>query len=45
VTTALQFIVLMGLVLGVEFPAAVYISFVVMGAFTFLELLKTRECT
>jgi CDP-diacylglycerol--glycerol-3-phosphate 3-phosphatidyltransferase len=42
VTTALQFIVLIGLVLGYSFPWYVYGSFIVMGALAFLELFQIR---
>lgn len=42
ITTALQFIVLIGLVLDVTFPWYVYASFVGMGALAFLELFQIR---
>lgn len=45
VTTALQFIVLIGLVLGVAFPWYVYASFIVMGWLAFLELFQIRTST
>lgn len=44
-TTALQFIVLMGLVLGFSFPWYVYVSFFIMGAMAFIELFQTRTAT
>lgn len=42
-TTALQFIVLIGLVLGVSFPWPIFASFVVMGWLAFMELFQIRE--
>ncbi|HSX10692.1 MAG TPA: CDP-alcohol phosphatidyltransferase family protein [Chlamydiales bacterium] len=45
VTTALQFIVLVGLVLGVEFPWYIYGSFIVMGWLAFLELFQIKTST
>ncbi len=42
-TTALQFIVLMGLVFHVSFSELVYGAFVVMGAFASVELFQTHE--
>jgi len=39
VTTALQFIVLMGLTFSLEFPWYIYASFIAMGWFAFLELV------
>jgi CDP-diacylglycerol--glycerol-3-phosphate 3-phosphatidyltransferase len=42
VTTALQFIVLIGLVLGVTFPWYIYASFIVMGGLAFLELFQVK---
>lgn len=39
-TTALQFIVLMGLVLGANVPGYVFFSFFLMGALAFLELFQ-----
>jgi len=41
-TTALQFIVLIGQVLGVAFPWYIFISFIIMGSLAFIELLKIR---
>jgi CDP-diacylglycerol--glycerol-3-phosphate 3-phosphatidyltransferase len=41
-TTALQFIVLIGLVLDFSFPWYVYVSFIVMGWFAFVELFQRR---
>jgi CDP-diacylglycerol--glycerol-3-phosphate 3-phosphatidyltransferase len=43
VTTALQFIVLIGLALGISFPAVLYVSFFVMGGLAFLELFQTAK--
>jgi len=40
VTTALQFIVLMGLVLGISFPWIAFAAFVAMGWLAFLELFQ-----
>lgn len=45
VTTALQFITLMGLVLDIAFPWYVYGSFIVMGWLAFLELFQVRTST
>lgn len=45
VTTALQFIVLIGLVIGVPFPWYIYICFMVMGWLAFLELFQIRTTT
>jgi phosphatidylglycerophosphate synthase len=45
VTTALQFIILIGLVLGIAFPWYIYASFVVMGWLAFLELFQMRTST
>lgn len=42
VTTALQFIILIGLVLGVSFPWYIYISFIIMGWLAFLELFQVK---
>lgn len=42
VTTALQFIVLIGIVLGFSFPWYIFTSFVVMGWLAFLELFQPR---
>ncbi len=42
VTTALQFIVLIGLVLGTSFPWYIFASFIVMGWLAFLELFQVR---
>lgn len=44
-TTALQFIVLIGLVLDITFPWYVYASFIAMGCFVFLELFQRRIST
>lgn len=41
VTTALQFIVLMGLVFQISFSWITYSTFVVMGGFMFVELFQT----
>jgi CDP-diacylglycerol--glycerol-3-phosphate 3-phosphatidyltransferase len=40
VTTALQFVILMGLVIQVEFPWGFFAAFAVMGVLAFLELLQ-----
>ncbi len=40
VTTALQFVVLFGLIFGVSFSWVIYGAFVMMGVFVFLELLR-----
>lgn len=45
VTTALQFIVLIGLVLGMSFPWYIFAYFMVMGWFAFLELFQIRTST
>ena len=42
-TTALQFIVLLGLCVEIHFPWIVYASFVIMGALAFLELLQINS--
>lgn len=42
VTTALQFIVLIGIILGAAFPFIVYVSFIVMGVLAFLELFQDK---
>ncbi len=42
VTTALQFIVLIGLVLGIALPWYIYASFIVMGWLAFLELFQMK---
>ncbi len=39
VTTAIQFLVLIGLSLNLIFPAYVYLLFIVMAAFAFVELV------
>lgn len=44
-TTALQFIVLIGMVLGFSFPWYIFASFVVMGWLAFLELFQIRTST
>ncbi|HEY4255350.1 MAG TPA: CDP-alcohol phosphatidyltransferase family protein [Chlamydiales bacterium] len=44
-TTALQFVVLMGLVSGVQFPWYLFATFIVMGWFAFLELFRTSNHT
>ncbi len=41
VTTALQFIVLMGLTLQHDFSSIVFASFIAMGCFAFYELIQT----
>ncbi len=43
VTTALQFIVLMGLVLNVPFPWYLFATFLVMGWLAFLELFRRSD--
>jgi phosphatidylglycerophosphate synthase len=43
--TALQFIVLIGIVLGFTFPWFVFFSFFVMGGLAFIELFQTRPAT
>jgi CDP-diacylglycerol--glycerol-3-phosphate 3-phosphatidyltransferase len=45
VTTALQFIVLIGLVLGIAFPWYIYAAFIAMGWLAFLELFQVRTST
>lgn len=45
ITTALQFIVLIGLVIDITFPWYVYGSFILMGALGFLELFQRRTST
>ena len=45
ITTALQFIVLIGLVLGFSFPWYLYAAFIAMGWLAFLELFQTRTST
>ena len=45
VTTALQFMVLIGLVLNISFPWYIFGSFIVMGWLAFLELFQTRTTT
>ena len=45
VTTALQFIVLIGLVLGITFPWYIYTTFLVLGFLAFLELFQPRTTT
>lgn len=42
VTTALQFIVLIGLALGISFPWYIYVSFIIMGWLAFLELFQVK---
>lgn len=42
VTTALQFLVLVGIVLGVSFPWYLFGLFIVMGWLAFLELFQTK---
>jgi len=43
VTTALQFIVLIGLSLEVPFPGYVYILFIVSGCLAFIELCRLKK--
>lgn len=43
VTTALQFLVLIGLVLHKNFSWYLYLSFFFMGVFAFFELLQSKE--
>lgn len=43
VTTALQFIVLIGLTLGVTFPSAFYCVFILFGMLAFIELWQIRK--
>lgn len=45
ITTALQFIVLISLVLGIQFPWYFFTIFIVMGWLAFLELLQIRTST
>ena len=40
ITTALQFIVLLGLTIGISFPWTLYCCFIGMGFMAFLELLQ-----
>lgn len=42
VTTALQFLVLIGIVLEISFPWFVFAAFIVMGWLAFLELFQVR---
>lgn len=42
VTTALQFVVLIGLVAGITFPWIIFASFILMGWLAFLELFQVR---
>jgi len=42
ITTAMQFLVLIGLTLGFSFTWHVYVSFIVLGAMGFLELYHRR---
>jgi len=44
-TTALQFIVLIGLVVEIPFPWYIYASFIVMGWLAFFELFQRRAST
>jgi CDP-diacylglycerol---glycerol-3-phosphate 3-phosphatidyltransferase len=43
VTTALQFLVLVGLTLGITFPSYLYIVFVLFGLLAFIELWQIRK--
>jgi CDP-diacylglycerol--glycerol-3-phosphate 3-phosphatidyltransferase len=43
VTTALQFIVLSGLVLEIDFPGLLFAAFVGLGWLAFLELFQTAQ--
>lgn len=45
ITTALQFIILIGLSMNIVFPAAVYFTFILLGSLAFIELfgLKTTS--
>lgn len=43
ITTALQFVVLLGLSLGVIFPWYIFGSFIVMGLFAFFELIRLEK--
>ena len=45
ITTALQFIVLIGLVVDISFPWYVFGAFIVMGWLAFLELFQIRTST
>lgn len=45
VTTALQFLILIGLTLGARFPTYMYPIFVVFGVLAFLELYKIKKTT
>jgi hypothetical protein len=45
VTTALQFAVLLCLVLGFSVPWYIYASFIAMGWLAFLELVQVRPST
>ncbi|PIS02624.1 MAG: CDP-diacylglycerol--glycerol-3-phosphate 3-phosphatidyltransferase [Chlamydiae bacterium CG10_big_fil_rev_8_21_14_0_10_42_34] len=45
ITTALQFIVLIGLVVDITFPWYVFSSFMLMGWLAFLELFQARTST
>lgn len=45
VTTALQFIVLIGLVVGIPLPWYIFASFIGMGWLAFLELFQMRTST
>ena len=45
ITTALQFIVLLGLVIDISFPWYVFVAFVIMGWLAFLELFQVRPST
>lgn len=45
ITTALQFMVLIGLVLGIAFPWYVFVAFAVLGWLAFLELFQVRTST
>lgn len=45
VTTALQFVVLIGLVSGFTFPWYLYAAFIAMGWLAFLELFQVRTST
>ena len=42
VTTALQFCVLVGLTFNFQFPSYVYITFIIFGLLSFLELLQSK---
>ncbi len=45
VTTALQFIVLIGLTLGIEFPSYLYCIFILFGMLAFIELWQIKKDT